>query len=397
MVLLLIAVAVVGCSGKSVKEDNPVFAAAPPRRSLTNAAATAAEPRFNATVRDGEIRRASLDTSSQPMLTGTSVVCEVNGTPVFVDDVLGTLRTMLESDPRLSDAQRQTVMREQISKRLPHYVEQEIVLHALRQKIPEERQEAIRASLEPAFQQVLAEIRKDRNLASEAELEAELAKEQMTIAQLRDAFMRVQLVKGYLQTLAEVSPNVERAELLEYYRAHREDFTTPERIRLRELTVLFDQHGGRSGAEQVMKTAVLQLQAGEPFATVASAMSDGLTAENGGDLGWIQRGTLSDQTLEAELFEMPAGTTTRVLTGSNRFELYRVTDHEPARTESFVDVQQEIEEVIRQQKSEAATRRVFEDLKAKSSVVMKLDGITAFPDEPSDVTPVASQSSGARH
>ena len=388
--VILLLLVLTGCAGKSIKEDNPVFAAAPPRRSLSNNTAGLSEPRFAMSDDGSAIRRVSHGTETPEPLTGTTVVCEVNGNPIFVDDLLGGMRQMLETDPRLTDADRDRLLRSQIAKRLPHYVEQEIVLDALRKKVPEEQRNAISDSLEPEFQRVISSIMTDRNLQSEEQLAEALAGEGMTIDLLRQAFQRVQLVNGFLHTLAESPSSVEREDMLTFYREHKDDYTTGARIRVSEISVSFDENDGRAGAEKQMARVVLQIQKGADFSKLATAMSDSLTSERGGDMGWIQRGTLTDADLESELFEMPAGTTTRVITRSNRFEVYRVTEREEARTQAFTEVQGDIEAILIREQNEAARKLAFEKLKERSTVVSMLEGIDPFPTESNPVVPVSA-------
>ncbi|RLT20214.1 MAG: hypothetical protein DWI29_04160, partial [Planctomycetota bacterium] len=101
-----------GCKGTTVKEDNPVFTSAPPRRSLVNHAADAEEQRLAQqadTTEAGVVPVAFHEIGVTP-LTGSSVVATVNGKPVFVDDVLGGVRRRIESDPSLTDEQRQQIL-----------------------------------------------------------------------------------------------------------------------------------------------------------------------------------------------------------------------------------------------------------------------------------------------
>jgi parvulin-like peptidyl-prolyl isomerase len=379
-----------GCSGKSIQEDNPVFAAAPPRRSLVNTAAESPGPRFAATVKNGVIQRASHGSTVDDPIQGTTVVCEVNGAPVFVDDLLGSLRRSIDAEEQLTDEQRQMILREQLKRRLPQYVEQEIVLAALHQKIPADRQDAIKDSLEPEFQKVLASIRADRNMESEEALQTALAAEGMTIDLLREAFQRVQLVNGFLHTLAEAPSTIDRQELLNYYKDHRDDFTTGARVRTAEISVSFDEQGGREGAEKVMANVVVQLQQNADFSTVASTFSDSLSAEHGGDMGWIHPGTLADSDLENDLLEMPVGAMTQVVTRTNRFEVFQVTHREEKNTTPFGEVQTDIEQLLMREKAQLAKKKAFDEIKARSTVVSLIDGIEAFPEEANPVQTVSA-------
>lgn len=375
LAIAIVAIAVAGCEGKSLVDDNPVFTAAPPRESLTNRSSVARAQDEGGTT---DIQAVSFASAKGAPLTGNSVVAEVNGTPIFVDDLIGSLRLAIEADPGITAEQRQQILHAQVRGRLESFVEQEVVLQALNQTVAADRQKLIDESLEAPFQEVIGNIKRDRGLETNAQLDEALAGEGLSIDLLRESYIRIQKVQGYLSTLATVSDTVDRVDLVQYYKDHLEEYTNPERVRWQELTVLFSSHGGREGAEQVMSKAVKELQSSADFADVAVKYSDALSAEKRGDMGWLQRGGLSDKELEKQLFELKVGQMTRVLVRDDRFEVYRVMDHEFANTTPFGEVQQEIEQKIRQQRQTDARKKLLDDLKAKATVV------TMFDDPPKD-------------
>ena len=243
----------------------------------------------------------------------------------------------------------------------------------MNQAIPADRQKLIDKSLEEPFQKVVADIKQDRKLETNAQLDEALAQEGLSIALLRESFIRIQKVQGYLSTLAPADDLVDRIELVNYYKEHREDFTNEERIRWQEISVVFSSHGGRDGAEEVMAKVVTELQAGSDFSELAVKYSDALSAEKRGDMGWLQRGGLADKDLEKRLFELKPGEMTRVFVRDDRFDVFRVVNHEFANTTPFAEVQREIEQKIIQERQIAARKKVMEDLKAKATVVTMFD------------------------
>ena len=138
----------VGCKGTTVKEDNPVFTSAPPRRSLVNHAADAEEQRLaqKADPPEGGIVPVAFHEIGVAPLTGSSIVATVNGKPVFVDDVLGGVRRRIESDPNLTDEQRQLILMQSLRVRTREYAEDELVVQALEATIPEDKRQDIRDS-----------------------------------------------------------------------------------------------------------------------------------------------------------------------------------------------------------------------------------------------------------
>ncbi len=353
-----------------------MFTAAPPRRSLVNHSADAEEQRLaqRRPETDGVTQVGYSRLSKEGPLSGTSVVAEVNGKPVFVDDVLGGARHIIENDERLPDEQRQAVLESELRKRLPKYVEDQLIIQALEQKIPEDKRKLIGDSLEPRFQELLEDIKTKEEFVTDQQLNDRLATENTSIDQLRDNFTRMQMVEGFVTTLCNVPETIDRDELVRYYQDHIGDYTPDEEVRYAEIVVRFRDHGGIHGAEKVMTTVVTQLDDGQDFGDVAQAMSDTLSAEKRGDVGWLKRNALTDKELEAMLFDMPVGKMSSVQTREDRFAVFKVVDHRASTTTPFQDVQKSIEEKLLAQRRSDARAKVREDIRQKGIVETIFDG-----------------------
>lgn len=389
IVLSLSLLAGVGCKGRSIKVENPVFAEAPPRRSLNNDAADAEESRLAQQSDESDGTRVEVNPVGHSklelgVLTGSSIVAEVNGKPVFVDDVLGGGRQIIEADPRLKDHERQAVMQMALRKRLPKYIEDELVMQALEKKIPKDKREVIRESLEPKFEEFIEQIKKDNKFTTDQELEQKLSAEGSTIKSLRELFLRSQMVDGYVFSLCKVPETIDREELLGYYEDHITEYTPIEKVRYAEIVIRFAEHGGEDGAKKAMANVVNQLLSGRDFGEVAQAMSDGLSSEQRGDKGWITRGELSDKSLEDMLFELPVGEMTKVIVRAERYEVYKVIDHRKPERIPFQTVQKEIEKKLLNERRTEANDQVRKEFVAKANV------ITIFDNSPqTSVTPVS--------
>lgn len=365
-----------GCKGTTVKEDNPVFTSAPPRRSLVNHAADAEEQRLvkQADSDVGGVVPVAYHEIGVTPLAGSSIVATVNGKPVFVDDILGGVRRKIEADPNLSDEQRQMILLQSLRARTREYAEDELVVQALEATIPEDKRKLIRESLEPAFQEVCQKMTKDQNLTSDEDLDRWLESQGFTRREMKDTFIRRQFVVGYVQSKVHVPKQIDRAVLVKYYQDHINEYTTDEEVRFSEIVVRFRDHGGRDGAEEIMTQVVQRLRKKEDFGVVAKELSDALSGEKRGDIGWIKRGSLADKELEAMLFEMPSGAASSVQVRDDRFEVYKVTDHRHSTTTEFQDVQKEIETKLLAQLREDAQKQVLDELRAKGNIITIFDG-----------------------
>ncbi len=303
----------------------------------------------------------------------TSVVAMVNGEHIFAVDVLGGVLRRIESDPKLTDDQRQTVLTQSLRNRTRAYAEDTLVVQAFEAAISEDRQREICDSLEPAFKAVCEKMKQDNKLNDDEYLEKWLEAQGFTLREMKETFIRRQLVAGYIQSKAVVSNDSDRIELEKYYQDHIDQYTPDQEVRFAEIVVRFTDHGDRKGAEEVMAKVMQRLGQKEDFGTVASELSDFLSAEKQGERGWIKRGTLADNELESMLFDMPAGTMTSVQVQDDRLEVYRVLDRRDPEKVPFESVEKEIKAKMLADLREAAQKQVVDDLRAKSSIVTIFD------------------------
>jgi hypothetical protein len=361
-----------GCQGKNLVGDNPVFSDLPPRRSLVN---TATKEHAGRLGRDSGNRLKQVSISSSEPLAGNTVVAEINGRPVFVDDLVGSMRLTLEADPSVPDERRRQILLEQLRQRLDQRIDEEIVLHALELKVPEEQRDALKEHLETTFGQFLetrkAELLAAGQMQSGNDFDSFLAQAGLSVGLLRETFFRIQMVNGYVESLTETAQGSapDRLDLLDYYRKHIDQFTPKERLRWQEIRVSIQEQGGREQAKQRMTEIIERLKTGQTeFGEVARDFSDALSAEENGNRRWLTRGALRDKKLEEVLFALPTGGITSVIEADGFFSIYRVARHEYAEARAFAAVQPEIEALIRQEQMTAARQKVFEELRAAARV-----------------------------
>src|ERR1043166_5403094 len=82
----------------------------------------------------------------------------------------------------------------------------------------------------------------------------------------------------------------------EYYKTHRDEFTSKEQIKLRLIMVPSHASDGEAAAQRAMAEEIFtKLVNGAEFERMAQLYSEDSTRENGGDWGWVERKTLAGQ------------------------------------------------------------------------------------------------------
>lgn len=179
-----------------------------------------------------------------------------------------------------------------------------------------------------------------------------------------DRFRRPERAKlAYVElSLPEIARGiaVSEEELRALYDEQVDRYTVPEERRASHILLSLSRGATDEEvreAEQQAESLLARIQAGEPFADLARQYSDdSLSAEQGGDLGVIREGD-QPPAVESALAVLEQGETSQPIRTEFGFHLVKLTQIEPARTQSFADVRGTIEAEYRQQQAE----RVFID------------------------------------
>jgi len=156
---------------------------------------------------------------------------------------------------------------------------------------------------------------------------------------------------------------VSEDEAEDYFREHPDFCRSGARVRASQI-VTPDLDQAREVEER--------LERGEDFALLAKAFSIGPEAVRGGDLGLIARDTMPEP-LDKTLFTLPLHKTSPIVKSAYGYHILKVTDIQPARARSFAECRQELLDVLRAQKEEAAFNAWLNNLKMKAVVKKEIN------------------------
>ncbi len=155
--------------------------------------------------------------------------------------------------------------------------------------------------------------------------------------------------------------NVDLHEMRAYYSKHRDsaEFQQDAQHTWREIVVKYgvDRDGARAKAE----TALGQLQQGEPFDALARSISEGPNADDGG-LWKTAPGSYRVAAVNETLAQLQPGQLSGIVEGDEGFHILLLESRRPAGLRSFADMQDEIREILRDQKREQAQKTYLNDL-----------------------------------
>jgi peptidyl-prolyl cis-trans isomerase SurA len=154
----------------------------------------------------------------------------------------------------------------------------------------------------------------------------------------------------------------------DYYRKHRDEFSTKEEIKLRMIMISGQKDTGNAQAQKALAEEVLgKLAAGSGFSQTAQLYSEDSTRDNGGDWGWIQRNTLA-ASLEKFAFNMPVGRISNIIDYAGNYYILEVEDKRGGTTKSLAEARADIEKKLIQDEAEQIQERWIASLREKAYI-----------------------------
>jgi peptidyl-prolyl cis-trans isomerase SurA len=230
------------------------------------------------------------------------------------------------------------------------------------------------------FNEIVANIKKENKLEDDAAFDAALKSEGLTMADLRRQLERTMIIQRVQQTEVMSKLEVTDSELKVYYDTHKEAFTTTPQMTLRELLVAVPasdrginvglEDEARAKAEDIRK----RLLAGEPFARLASDLSDSPSKANGGLVGPITADVLAPELQEA-LKGLKSGDLTPVLRTSRGFQVIKVETMETATVKPFEESRGDIADRLANDKRRIEFTKFLGNLRSQAIIDWKNDEI----------------------
>ena len=188
----------------------------------------------------------------------------------------------------------------------------------------------------PPVDQYIEDIKKENKIVSDEQFQEQLAREGMTLEELKRNMGRNILRRQILARDLEPKVMVTDTEAKADYDARKEEYSRPATVTLREILVKGE------GALAQAHELVAKARAGEDFAELARAHSAAPSRSSGGELGRLARGELHPDLEKAAFALSPSAVSDPVPSG----EGYRILKVE-ARTEASVVPFDEVKEAIR--------------------------------------------------
>ncbi len=292
----------------------------------------------------------ALQVSAQ--VSPTAVVLTVNDQPVYSWEI-GLLIPQIQQEMARQGMQ----------------PEQEMVIQASMQRVVDSK--ARRQQMKPNDQRARATLAQiEQQAGGREELDEAVKQLGMTYAQLEASVFESDLVQVYIETTIDPQVVVSSEDVENYFKENPQMFQQPEQVHARHILM-------KSGAEATSdaKAAALakaaaarkRAVAGEDFAALATEMSEGPSAPQGGDLGFFGREQMVAPFADAA-FALEVGQISEVVETQFGYHVIKVEEKKPASTMPLEEVREPLEQMLRQNQGGQATSKVLEQLAEKATI-----------------------------
>jgi peptidyl-prolyl cis-trans isomerase SurA len=250
--------------------------------------------------------------------------------------------------------------------------------------------------------QYIQQVKKSNRL-SDDDLKTALSREGQTIDSYK-ASVKAELEKNELiNRQVRKKVNITNEDVERYYKANSKNYRAADRARLRHILLTLPE---KASAQQIQATTERikelheRIKAGEDFTKLAREYSQGAGNADGGDIGWINRGTLIGGIEEVAFEKLSVGQVSEPFRTSMGIHIVKLEARESGNVLPLSTVAAKIkDELYAKALDERFNKWLKTDLRRKHRVDIKLGGVVFKPEDSKEGTVdslMASSTRGAR-
>ena len=189
-----------------------------------------------------------------------------------------------------------------------------------------------------------------------------------TLGEFKQKEMEQMIVQAMRSHNVKTKNIISPTKIEDYYRKHRDEFTSKETIKLRMIMIPGQKDTATAPAQKALAEEVLgRLAGGAEFDRTAQVYSEDSTRDNGGDWGWIEHNTLAGP-LEKVAFNMPVGRISNIIDYAGNYYILKVEDKQGGTTKSLAEVRSDIEKKLVQEEAQQIQERWIASLREKAYI-----------------------------
>ncbi len=237
-------------------------------------------------------------------------------------------------------------------------------------------QQAKALQLEVSDAQVDAAIAdiKTRNRLDDAAFAQALEDQGLDLPSFRTQVRRELETYSVLNQKVRGRVRISDADVRNYYQTHPQEFGGEEEVRVRHIFLPLREGAPKADEEKaraIGERALGRLAQGEDFAKVARDVSKGPSAGDGGELGWLRRGTIQE-ILEDAAFALKPGEVSGLVRAGPGLHLLKVEERRVGGGKSLEEVSEEIRIRLYEEQVGTYRQQYIEELKRGAAIDVRI-------------------------
>ncbi|MEW6008346.1 MAG: peptidyl-prolyl cis-trans isomerase [Candidatus Omnitrophota bacterium] len=155
---------------------------------------------------------------------------------------------------------------------------------------------------------------------------------------------------------------VEASEIENFYNMAKNNFRTPEEIKVSEIVV---------SSEETAKQILIEVLKGTDFASLAVSNSKASSARRGGSLGWLKLGDRKVERFDEVAFSLKKGEISNVFGTPEGYFILKVEDRKGGQVKPISEVWDQVKEELLNFKQNQIISDLERDLRAKSTIEIR--------------------------
>jgi parvulin-like peptidyl-prolyl isomerase len=311
-----------------------------------------------------------------------TVIMTVNGTPIYADQVLAAVDTVLAVDARKYPPDRfRAEARNEISKKVEELRGHHLEIAAANKYLAAEDKTQADMAAQVYRRQLITEAGGSIELARQRALE-----NGHTLDEAVQERYNLALVGLYYQKRIVPKIHITADDMRRYYRQHVNDpeFTQHAQAHFRLIKIDVEKSGGMPAAVDKANRVLKELKGGADFADLASRYNDDpVLMKNGGDEGWVNKGDFAREKVEQAVWALQPGEyTDHPIDEGSAVYLAKLEARKPGLVKAFdsEDVQRRIHEALFGEQFSGLRDQVIEELKRNAVYVPTEGGMNTAVD-----------------
>jgi peptidyl-prolyl cis-trans isomerase SurA len=168
--------------------------------------------------------------------------------------------------------------------------------------------------------------------------------------------------------------NISERKIAKYYHNNQKDFWEPSKARVRHILILTEEGLSEDKKKEkylLVKSILREVKGGGDFATAAKEYSEDISASEGGDVGFVEKGKMVPE-FENAVYRMKEGEISDIVETEYGYHIIKVVKLLAGRTLPLKDVKNKIQFILSNKKQNSAYDEWMNELRNSAFIEISL-------------------------